>query len=277
MDLPRTRALLPRVEWLPATTSTNAALRTLADADPGLPHGTLVVTANQTAGRGRAGRGWEMPPDRAIAASLLVRARTGMPLGWLPLLAGCAVSAAVQPLFGPGLRAGVKWPNDVHVRNETEAAAGDPGKKLCGILCEALPGAVVVGWGINLLIPAEELPTPRATSLVAAGADVGGASSLAGPAGQDLVDRVLSGVAAELLRLVALGAEDPDAAREIVRRHSVTLGAPVRVHLPGGEVVDGRARALAEDGSLLVDRADGGTLTVSAADVEHLRTPPPSG
>jgi len=294
MDLPRTRALLPDVMLREESPSTNAELRELAIAraaagDP-LPHGSLLLTTNQTAGRGRLDRGWVTPPGTAVAASLLVsgfiggRGFTGgqgraaapgsSPLGlsWLPLLAGSAITAALQPLFPDGLRVGVKWPNDVHVRDEEDAIAGRPGLKLCGILCEMLPtGDVVVGTGINLLLPEWELPTDRATSLLAGGADVGGAESLDDAAGQDLADRVLAVYAAELLRLVEWAAEDPDRARSRVLRHSLTLGSEVRVHLPGDEIVDGRARALADDGSLVVDLPTGGELVVSAGDVEHLR------
>ncbi|MFT4232828.1 MAG: biotin--[acetyl-CoA-carboxylase] ligase [Leucobacter sp.] len=239
-----------------------------------LPHGTLLVTANQTAGRGRLDRGWVTPPNTAIAASLLVRGfgASGLGAGWLPLLAGSAIAAALQPFFADGRRVGVKWPNDVHVRDEDDAMAGRPGLKLCGILCEMLDAeTVIVGTGINLLIPEEELPTERAASLLAAGADVGRAESLADEAGRDLADRVLAAYAAELLRLVDLAAANPGAARARVARHSLTLGTEVRVHLPGGEVVDGRAGELAEDGALVVDLPTGGVLTVSAGDIEHLR------
>ncbi len=290
MELRRTRELLPEVIWRESSPSTNAELRALATGAGGgaLPHGTLLATSDQTAGRGRLDRGWVTPPDTAIAASLLIRSFEGLGIGWLPLITGSAVTAALQPFFGEGLRVGVKWPNDVHVRDEDDAIAGRPGKKLCGILCEMLPdGVVVVGTGINLLIPECELPTERATSLLAAGADVtagadlsagadgrGGAGAdptLADEVGRDLADRVLAAYAAELLRLIALAASDPDTARARVARHSLTLGTEVRVHLPGGEVVDGRARRLAEDGSLVVDLPTGGVLTVSAGDVEHLR------
>ncbi len=304
MELRRTRELLPEVIWRESSPSTNAELRTLAtgagSAAGALPHGTLLATSDQTAGRGRLDRGWVMPPDTAIAASLLIRGFTGLGIGWLPLLTGSAITAALQPYFGEGLRVGVKWPNDVHVRDEEDAIAGRPGKKLCGILCELLPdGSVVVGTGINLLIPEWELPTERATSLLAAGADLtagadlivgadltagadliagadgrdsaGADPTLADEVGRDLADRVLAAYAAELLRLIALAASDPDAARARVARHSLTLGTEVRVHLPGGEVVDGRARRLAEDGSLVVDLPTGGVLTVSAGDIEHLR------
>jgi BirA family biotin operon repressor/biotin-[acetyl-CoA-carboxylase] ligase len=209
-----------------------------------------------------------------LAASVLIRGfgASGLAASWLPLLAGSAVTRVLQPRFGEGLRVGVKWPNDVHVRDEADAEAGRPGAKLCGILCEMLAGgAVVVGMGTNLLIPEDELPTERASSVLASGGDVGGAASLDDEAGERLADGVLSGLAAELLRLVALAAEHPGAARAVVLRDSLTLGAEVRVHLPGDEIVDGRAAGLADDGALIVDLPTGGRLTVSAADVEHLR------
>ncbi len=283
MELSRTRELLPLVIWRERSPSTNAELRDLmSQATPGsapLPHGTLLATANQTAGRGRLDRGWVTPPDSAIAASLLLRGvgERGLGAGWMPLLAGSAVASALQPFFREGYRVGVKWPNDVHVRDEEDAAADRPGLKLCGILCEMLPNgaqpgvAIVVGTGINLFIPEQDLPTERATSLLAAGADVGGATSLADPEGRDLADRVLAAYAREMLALVDLASTNPAAARARVARHSLTMGCEVRVHLPGGEIVDGRARELAEDGSLIVDRPTGGRITVSAGDVEHLR------
>lgn len=286
MELPRTRELLPRVMWRESSPSTNAELRELAAAlhdgavggsAPELPHGTLLATADQTAGRGRLGRGWVMPSGTAIAASLLVRGfgqdgRGGLGPGWLPLMAGAAMTTALQPYFGDGLRVGLKWPNDVHVRDEADAIAGRPGLKLVGILCEMLvDGSIIVGTGVNLLLTEAELPTERATSLLAAGADVDGALTLADAAGQRLADDVLADYAAELLRLIALASTNSEAVRIRVARTSLTLGTEVRVHLPGGEIVDGRARSLAEDGSLIVDLPTGGELTVAAGDVEHLR------
>ncbi len=274
MELTRTAKLLPQVIWRESSPSTNAELRELAShAGAPLAHGTLLATTDQTAGRGRLDRGWVTPPGQALAVSVLVRgADSGLGLSWLPLLVGSAMATALQSRFGEGMRVGVKWPNDVHVRNEDDAIAGRPGLKLCGILCEVLPdGAVVVGTGINLLIPEEGLPTDRASSLLAAGADVGGAATVFEPAGIELVDEVLAKYVAALESLLALAAENPAAARGRVARHSLTLGSDVRVHLPGGEIVDGHARALGEDGSLIVDRPTGGVLVVSAGDVEHLR------
>ena len=279
MELPRTRALLPRVEWRESSPSTNAELRELVASEPGLPNGTLLATTDQTAGRGRLGRGWITPPGTSVAASLLLRGAgiravaAELGPGWTPLIAGSAVTDALQARFDAdsGLRVGVKWPNDVHVRDEEDAIAGRPGRKLCGILCEMLPdGSVIVGTGLNLLIPEWELPTDRASSLLAAGADVGGAESLDSAAGHALADEVLAAVTGGLLRLVARVGEDPGAVRARVLRHSLTLGSEVRVHL-ADRVIDGRARTLSDDGSLVVDLPTGGELTVSAGDVEHLR------
>ncbi len=294
MHLDRTHALLPRIEWREASPSTNVELRDLArvavsDGSP-LPHGTLLATDQQTAGRGRLERGWVTPKGQALAVSVLVRGfgadagdATGRPdwgeLGpaWLPLIAGSAVTAGLRPLYRAtdsheALRVGTKWPNDVHVRDEDDAIAGRPGKKLCGILCELLPdGSAVFGMGLNLLIPEWELPTDRATSLLASGAEVGGAESFSDEAGADLADRVIEGIASELLRLTKLAAVNPQAIRSLVARNSLTLGTEVRAHLPGGKLVDGHARALAADGSLIIDLPTGGSLEVSAGDIEHLR------
>lgn len=281
-----TRLQLPRVQWFDEIGSTNAAMRELVVAEGGaVPHGALIATANQTAGRGRQGRGWVTPPGTALASSLLVRGfgvqpalsldeDQALPASWLPLIAGSAVAAALRPCFAahPELRVGVKWPNDVHVRDEDDAIAGRPGAKLAGILCEVLaPDAIVVGVGINLLIPDWQLPTERAGSVLACGGDVAGAESLDDEAGQSLADRVLSSYAAELLHLVQLGRGEPNRARARVLRDSLTIGSEVRVHLPGGEMVDGRAVGLDENGALLVDRPTTGRLIVNAADVEHLR------
>ena len=120
------------------TTSTNELARALAAA--GAPHGTLVTTGFQSAGRGRQGRTWTAPPGRALLLSLVVRA----PDPLLPLRAGLAVA----DLAGPA--ALVKWPNDVLLE----------GRKVAGVLVEARPqeGWAVVGIGVNAAFAPDELP-----------------------------------------------------------------------------------------------------------------------
>jgi BirA family biotin operon repressor/biotin-[acetyl-CoA-carboxylase] ligase len=118
--------------------STNERARELAGA--GVPHGTLVTTAHQTAGRGRQGRTWVAPPGRALLCSLVVRP----PDELLTLRGGLAVA----DLAGDGAR--VKWPNDVLV----------DGRKVAGVLAEGRPqeGWAVLGIGVNVAVDVGALP-----------------------------------------------------------------------------------------------------------------------
>ncbi len=123
--------------------STNDLARKLAI--DGAPHGTVVVSGSQTAGRGRMGRSF-FSPEGGLYLSVLLRPQT-YPETLLPLTAFTAVAIcdAVQRLTGVRPRA--KWPNDLLIS----------GKKLCGVLTEASIEAesgavrhVVVGIGLNL-------------------------------------------------------------------------------------------------------------------------------
>jgi BirA family transcriptional regulator, biotin operon repressor / biotin---[acetyl-CoA-carboxylase] ligase len=129
-----------------STDSTNTRARELAAA--GAPHGTVVTAGEQTEGRGRQGRTWTAPPDKALLYSAIVR-----PLeehhALLPLAVPLAVCEAAEQL-NPTLDCKVKWPNDIHVE----------GRKLSGVLIEARPqdGWAVIGIGLNLYIQEEEFP-----------------------------------------------------------------------------------------------------------------------
>ena len=150
----RTRTVAARLEVVEQSPSTNAQLRAQA---AGAPHRTVLLTTDQTAGRGRLDRTWTTPAGSALAVSVLLR---DLPepdaLGWIPLAAGVAMADAVARQL-PGHEVGVKWPNDVLV----------DGRKICGILAEAADGAVIVGAGVNTAMAADQLPVPTATSFAA--------------------------------------------------------------------------------------------------------------
>ncbi|MDE0057187.1 MAG: biotin--[acetyl-CoA-carboxylase] ligase [Defluviicoccus sp.] len=112
--------------------STNAeALRRAAD---GAPHGTVVVAADQTVGRGRRGRSWISAPGN-LFMTVLVRPPEGSAVAQLSFVAAVALGDALPP--GTDFR--FKWPNDVLL----------VGRKLAGILIEADGGAAAVGIGVN--------------------------------------------------------------------------------------------------------------------------------
>lgn len=258
--LPLSRALVPALEWRAACASTNSELVARA-AD--LPDLAVLATDTQTAGRGRLDRVWSTPPGSALAVSVFVRhdALPGIPdprrLGWLPLLAGLAMTRAVRALGVT--EAGLKWPNDVLV--ELGPAPG----KLSGILTELTPHGVVIGAGLNLTAQADELPVPTATSLVLQGLT----------AEQANTDRALAAYLGALLPLIERWRAEPAPARlrALVEPELSTLGRAVRVDRPGQPVLIGSASGLDDDGRLLVRPADTrlAVLAVAAGDVTHLR------
>jgi BirA family biotin operon repressor/biotin-[acetyl-CoA-carboxylase] ligase len=260
VELPRTQGLSPRLRILESAGSTNDVLSDLVarGAEPDL---STVLTLNQTAGRGRLGRVWTAPADKTVAVSVLVSTAqpAGFPLGWIPLLAGAAMSASIDALVGGG-RTGLKWPNDVQI----------DGLKVCGILAELVRSAdaVIVGTGVNLTLEQNELPVPTATSLLLAGA---------GERGDELVDLVISGYLATFTELLdRLRAADADAVasgiHRVVSEWCRTIGREVLVSLPGDKDLYGTATGIDSTGRLLVRaRRTGDTHAVAAGDVTHLR------
>ncbi len=126
-----------------ASTNRTAAelLRPLIERSP-----ALVVTAQQTAGRGRKGSPWWSSAGALTFSLVLDPARLAVPPDRRPMLAlaaGLAVRQAIAEHLTPhDVR--VKWPNDVIVSH----------RKICGILTEqhAAGGCsgLITGIGINV-------------------------------------------------------------------------------------------------------------------------------
>ena len=105
---------------------------------------SLVVADEQTAGRGRADRGWVSRPGVSLAMSLVMRP-SPREAAHITRFTALAALGLVQALAKMGLRAEIKWPNDVLLN----------GKKAAGVLVEAdwrgeLLDALVVGMGVNI-------------------------------------------------------------------------------------------------------------------------------
>jgi BirA family biotin operon repressor/biotin-[acetyl-CoA-carboxylase] ligase len=263
MKLPLSAAVAGQLEIVAETGSTNDDLVSRA---PVLDDFAVIATGSQTAGRGRLGRVWVAPPGASLAVSVLLRPVLpgGQPLeqqhfGWLPLIAGIAMTRAVQSLVAPE-RVGLKWPNDVQV----------DGLKISGLLAELLPGgdAVVMGAGLNLSLSREQLPTPVSTSLALAGVAL---------EGDELADAALSAYLRNLHELysgfVRLGG-DPlgSGVAEQLDELCTTIGQRVKVQLPGADDLVGSAVGIDGSGRLLVRGSlDGRVTAVAAGDVTHLR------
>jgi len=99
------------------------------DVARAMPVGSIVIADHQTAGRGRHERRWDAPPGTSLLVSFVLP-----PHPLLSLAAGVAAAEACgQPVR-------LKWPNDLLL----------DGRKLGGILVEAMPEKAICGVGINL-------------------------------------------------------------------------------------------------------------------------------
>ncbi|GAB3725009.1 biotin--[acetyl-CoA-carboxylase] ligase [Nocardiopsis nanhaiensis] len=247
------------VEVAPEAGSTNTDL--VARSKDGAPEGTVLATEHQTAGKGRLGRGFTTPARVALTFSVLLRPAVPIAsLGWLSALMGVSAAAAVHGVTG--LKAMLKWPNDVLVPSER----GDG--KLAGILAEAdfsdsaRPG-IVVGMGLNVSQERADLPVESATSLRAEGAP--------GVDRDALLSAVLTGFEE---RYTAWTRADGDAEASGLaseyRDTCVTIGRRVRVHLPDDRVLEGTATGVDAEARLVVAGPEG-DRPLSAGDVVHVR------
>jgi len=129
--------------------------RLLGDEDS---EGAVALAEEQTEGRGRLGRRWLSPSGVSLLFSLLLEPPVATArLPELTLVAGQACAEAIAHVTG--LTPEIKLPNDILVG----------GRKTAGILAEAREGRVVLGIGVNVNVPAQELPQgidPPATSLM---------------------------------------------------------------------------------------------------------------
>ncbi|MCX6676851.1 MAG: biotin--[acetyl-CoA-carboxylase] ligase [Methanothrix sp.] len=225
--------------------STNAAALSLARD---CQSGTVILAETQTQGRGRLSRPWASPPG-GIWMSLILKPE--MPLNHVYRINMAVAVALCKAISSLGLEAGIKWPNDLLIRE----------LKICGILMEV--GAqvdrldyVVVGLGLNANNDPSGFPAEWRTT------------SLAAELGHD-IDRCV---------LICRILEDIEAAYEKMeskeiyeewRSRSLTLKRQVRITSPAGDQV-GQAVDLAEDGALLL-RVGDELKRVLAGDCIHLR------
>ena len=222
----------------PVTGSTNTDA--MAAARLGAPHGSVYVTDEQTAGRGRGDHRWDSNAGQGLYVSVLLRlALPTERLQLLPLAAGLASVDAIA--HASGLRADLRWPNDLMI--------GD--RKTGGILVESkIDGTkvvfAVVGIGINVhqrSFP-EGLATPATSLDVAAGRMINR---------QALLLALLESLEREAHALTDKGANEEIPAR-MEMCSTWVRGRRVEVH--GPQACVGVTAGLDENGFLIVRTAN---------------------
>lgn len=228
------------LEFHDAMPSTNSYL--MQQAADGAPHGLCVIAELQTAGRGRRGRDWQTGLGCGLTFSVLWRFDRGAgALSGLSLAVGVALARALHEL---GMtEAELKWPNDLLHEN----------RKLAGILIELQgdmdgPSAAIIGIGLNLRLPQalRRIIDQPATGL------------------QDILGRPVDpGLGlGTILRHLAVVLDEFDATGfaglcdEWMAHHAYADRA-VRLLMPDGQVVEGRAGGVAADGALQVHTVQG--------------------
>ena len=244
--------------------STNA--EALSRARAGDPGRLWVVSAYQSAGRGRRGNQWGTPEGNLAASLLSVVESTPSIAATLGFVAGLALDEALRRLapelsvvvaldgMGGGERRNsdrlrLKWPNDVLL----------DGGKLAGILLEAEPLAdgrlaVVVGIGVNVVEVPESLPYP-ATALAALGARADAADIFfALSESWTGIERIWDG-GSGFSRI-----------RELWLDRAAGVGEEVAVRI-GGEVLHGSFDTIDAQGRLVIGVPDGTKRVISAGEV----------
>ncbi|MGO4999287.1 bifunctional biotin--[acetyl-CoA-carboxylase] ligase/biotin operon repressor BirA [Oceanisphaera sp. W20_SRM_FM3] len=232
------RELAPqRVDLIPVIGSTNQHwLSELAQ----LNNGDICVAECQTAGRGRRGRSWVSPFGGQLIMSMYWRLEQGMAAAMgLSLVVGVALVEALETQGFSDVQ--LKWPNDLYVH----------GRKLAGILVEMSgtaggPCQLVIGLGVNLLLPASE--QERISQPFAELAELGKIHDRNG---------LVIALSQHLQHCLSIfEAHGISAFREQWNRLDYFNGKAVRV-LMGEQVIQGTARGIDEQGALLLELADG--------------------
>lgn len=134
--------LCRKVEAFDTIDSTNTKAKQLAEM--GEPEGTLIVSDEQTAGKGRRGRKWCSKKGANVFMTLLIRPKIEPKyLSGITLLAAMSVAGAIKEVCDANTM--IKWPNDIVLEK----------KKICGILTEMSSemnyvNYAVIGIGINI-------------------------------------------------------------------------------------------------------------------------------
>jgi BirA family biotin operon repressor/biotin-[acetyl-CoA-carboxylase] ligase len=129
------------IEYFTDLNSTNSKALELSKSNT--PNGKIVVTDNQTAGRGRRDNKWSSAIGKSLTFSIILYPNCSIDqISQYSIIAGLAVS---DTLSGLGLTPNLKWPNDILIK----------GKKICGILIESKLSsksikALVIGIGLNV-------------------------------------------------------------------------------------------------------------------------------
>ena len=219
--------------------STNNKAKELATTD--VPSGSVVVSEEQTSGRGRFGREWNSPKSKGIWMSIILKPDMDPTnASNITLIGAAAVTEALNEF---GIQARIKWPNDIILNN----------KKLGGILTEMsselnLINYIIIGIGINVNTSKEDFSQGLEKI----------ATSLKLETGQEFQrNKFLGNILNHFERLYEeyLSGYNLKATIEVCRRNSIILGKEIQLYSKG-ILITAKAIDIDEKGLLIIEHKD---------------------
>lgn len=219
----------------------------------GANEGLVITAEEQLKGRGRRGRTWESPKGTGIWMTILLRPYLSPNQGTkFTLLSAVAVAKAINEVTG--LKAKIKWPNDIIIMN----------KKVCGILTEMnaemdFINYIIIGIGINVNAKQDDFPIEVQQRAISLAQVIGEKVSR-----QDLVRKILQNIEKRYIDFIRN--EDFGNILQEWKELSCNLDKKVRATLNGEEII-GTAVDINKDGALILRTEKEEIIEINYGDV----------
>ena len=223
---------------LPSTN--DRAIELIKNGNPPLP--LLVLTPQQTAGRGQQNRSWISTPNSSLTFSICLTTGTNRSL--LPIATALSVSQVIEQVTRLS-KIQIKWPNDVFIGNQ----------KICGILIENAQSnqksvsVIGIGMNVNQNIDLSELQT-ESDDLVK---KIDPTSLLAATGTSHDLNQLLIQVIQHLSINFDQQAQRPESIIEQCNQRLLFFNQPIQFQLPNRSIATGICRGLGLQGELLLE------------------------
>ena len=235
------------------TSSTNEVAKKLALS--GAKHGTVVISEEQTQGKGRMGRSFYSPANTGIYMSIILRPTlTAMDSVLITTSSSVAICDALHKVTG--IECQIKWINDIYINN----------KKIGGILTEASTNFesgtidyLILGIGINFNNPKDNFPD-----------DLKEIADSLYNGNSNGINRIIlcAEILNNILRIIPK-IKDYNFISEYKKR-SIILNQEI-MYTSGGIYSKGRAIDINNDGSLVIKHDDGSIKILNSGEISIRR------